>query len=348
MADYYSVLGVERNATPEEIKKAYRRAALKYHPDRNPENPEAEQKFKEISQAYEVLGDQQKRQNYDQFGTADRPQQTGFDDIFREFFGGEFFGGNFSRRRDHRSNIKVGVSITLEEVATGVAKRITFPRQTICSACHGKGGSGPACSACGGYGQVSHNVGPFTRTVTNCTACRGKGTKVEKNCELCHGNGAVRENYEVDIPIPAGISHDQVVRVEGIGHLLTSSGHRGDLHVVVKVAKHTIFDRRGKDLVYRHKLSFTDACLGTTIQVPLIGGQTAELRVPPGTQYGQVFKMMNRGLPGVDAVAKVKTKGHLFVEIAVTVPKELNPEAIAALKEFERLQELGQEKQNSK
>lgn len=331
MPDYYETLGVDQSATPDQIKKAYRQAALKYHPDRNPDNPEAEKKFKEASEAYAVLIDPQKRSHYDQFGTTESTSNGrggGWGVDFADFFTG--FDAFFHRDRD-RGDVRTEVVIDLEEVDTGVLRTVSFQRKRICRDCSGKGGSGQACKRCGGYGQVSDRVNGWTRVVATCPDCRGSGVKIKDLCSHCGGRGFKTEDATINIEIPAGIQNNTNIQFEGEGNVTPQS--RGSLTVTVKVSKHPIFHRRGNDLLYQQKLSFTEACLGCKISVPTLHGRSVDIDVPKGTQFGQMFRVPNKGLSSMGG-----GRGHLFVEIKVTVPEVLADGTEELLKKFQDLQ----------
>jgi molecular chaperone DnaJ len=340
--DYYEVLGVSRDADADTIKKAYRRAALEYHPDRNPDNAEAEAKFKEAAEAYEVLSDSGKRQRYDQFGHRGLEgagmhdfSGMGVEDIFSMFndiFGGSVFGG---RRQRGGVDLEMEVNLTLEEVATGVEKTVEFDRYEVCSRCNGSGGEPGTrrrnCPTCGGYGQVEHSTGfgaLFGRVVTACPACHGKGTIVTQPCKVCRGAGRERGRRKLAVKIPAGIRERQGVRVAGEGEP-DESGRRGDLHVYARIEKHTLFDRHGDELVCRVPISFAQAALGARVEVPSLAGRI-ELTVPPGTQHGQVFRLAGKGLPNL----RSGRKGDELVQVWIEVPKKLNKRQADLLRQY--------------
>jgi len=340
--DYYEVLGVPRDADAETIKKAYRRAALQYHPDRNRDDPEAEGKFKEAAEAYEVLSDADKRRRYDQFGHRGLEGAAmhdfsgmGVEDIFSMFtdiFGGSFFGG---RRGRGGVDLEMELSLTLEEVASGVEKTIEFDRHDMCGRCRGGGGepgtSRRNCPTCGGYGQVEHSTGfgaLFGRVVTACPACRGKGTIITQPCSACRGTGRERVHRKLAVQIPAGIRDGQGVRVAGEGEP-DESGHRGDLHVYTRVQKHAFFDRRGDDLVCRVPISFAQAALGARVEVPSLKGRV-ELTVPAGTQHGQVFRLAGQGLPSI----RTGRPGDELIQVWIEVPRKLNKRQAELLRHY--------------
>ncbi len=340
--DYYEVLGVPRDADADAIKKAYRRAALKYHPDRNPDDAEAEIRFKESAEAYEVLSDPEKRQRYDQFGHRGLEGAAmhdfsgmGVEDIFSMFndiFGGSMFGG---RRRRGGVDLEMELGLTLEEVESGVEKTIEFDRNDVCNHCHGSGGepgsSRRSCPTCGGYGQVEQSTGfgaLFGRIVTACPACRGRGSVIAKPCKACRGSGRERVRRKLAVQIPAGIRDRQGVRVAGEGEP-DDSGQRGDLHVYARIHKHALFQRRGDDLMCQVPISFAQAALGAKIEVPSLGGRV-ELTVPAGTQHGQVFRLTGKGMPHVGT----GRRGDELIQVWIEVPRKLNKRQAELLREY--------------
>ncbi len=342
--DYYEVLDVSRNASAEEVKKAYRKCALKYHPDRNRDDPDAEKKFKEAAEAYEVLGDQSKRARYDQFGHQGVSgggmhdfTHMGADDIFSMFndiFGGAFGGRRTSRRRG--ADLQAEVQVTLREVATGADKELSFTRDDVCGECEGtgaaKGSERRNCTTCGGYGQVEQAGGfggLFGRVVTNCPACHGRGTVVTTPCGRCRGSGKYPKKRVVNIKIPAGIHDGQAVRVRGEGEPGEPGTSPGDLHCYVRVQGHEFLERSNNDLVCPMPISFSQAALGARIEVPTLSGK-AELTVPAGTQYGQVFRMTGLGLPDL----RTGRSGDQLVQVLVEIPKRMTEEQERLLREF--------------
>ena len=342
--DYYEVLGVSRSATPEEVKKAYRQSALKYHPDRNQNDPEAEKKFKEASEAYEVLRDDQKRRMYDQYGHAGVTggamhdfTHMGVDDIFSMFediFGGGFGGGRRSRRRG--ADLQAEIEITLEEVAAGVEKTLEFTRDDDCEECGGRGAApGSAvqnCPTCGGYGQVEQ-AGPFGglfgRVVTSCPHCRGRGQVAKTPCRRCRGEGRAPRPRQVSIKLPAGIHEGQAVRVRGEGEPGGPGTPHGDLHCYVRVRPHPFLVRRDNDLVCQVPISFTQAALGAEVEIPALRG-TVKLTVPRGTQNGQVLRLAGQGLPDL----RTGRQGDELVQVLVEIPKKLSSEQEKLLRDF--------------
>lgn len=343
--DYYEVLGVSRDAAADEIKKAYRQAALKYHPDRNREDPSAETKFKEAAEAYEVLSDPDKRARYDRFGHQGVEGRgvhdfsgMGAQDIFSMFediFGGGMFGG---RRGGPRSgvNLEMEIELTLEEVASGVERAIEFERLDICDRCTGSGAEPGSqrrtCPSCGGYGQVEQTSGfgsLFGRVVTTCPTCRGKGTIITSPCRQCRGSGRQSKHRVLSVQIPAGIQDGQAVRVAGEGEPSENGGARGDLHVYVRVKPHMFFERHGHDLLCKVPISFTQAALGAKIEVPSLGGRV-ELKIPAGTQHGQMFRLAGKGLPSL----RSSRAGDEIVQVWIEVPKKLNKKQEQLLREY--------------
>jgi molecular chaperone DnaJ len=341
--DYYEVLSVDRNADGDTIKRAYRKLAMKYHPDRNPGDAEAEAKFKEAAQAYEVLSDPEKRQRYDRFGheglrgtsghdfsrmdPSDIFSMFGFGDVFEQMFGGGRRGGA-SRGYD----LETQVELTLEEVATGTEKTIEFTRQDLCTTCSGSGakpGTQPVtCVTCGGVGKVQHGGGMF-RMVTACPACQGQGKVYKEKCTTCKGNGRQPKKRVLNVKIPAGIHDGQAIRVGGEGEPGSAGGPRGDLHVVVRVAEHELFTREDDHLILRMPVSFTQAALGATVNVPALDGEV-EIVIKPGTQHGQLFRIPDRGLPNL----RGGRKGELVVVALIEIPKRLTEQQEKLLREF--------------
>jgi len=343
--DYYEVLGVAREAPPDEIKRAYRKCALKFHPDRNRNDAEAEKKFKEAAEAYEVLSDAQKRQRYDRFGHRGVSgagvhdfSHMGVEDIFSMFndiFGGAFGGrGGGGRRRG--ADLQAEVSITLNEAAVGVTKELSFKRQDLCEACSGSGAAPGSqrvsCPTCGGYGQVEQAGGLgglFGRVVTSCPNCRGEGKLAMHPCGKCRGTGRSAKKRVVSVQIPAGIHDSQVVRVRGEGEPGEAGAAPGDLHCYVRVAPHDFLERHENDLVCHMPVSFTQAALGATVEVPTLTGR-AELTVPPGTQHGQVFRLRGLGMPDL----RSGRAGDELVQVLVEIPKKLSERQEGLLREF--------------
>lgn len=346
--DYYDVLGIEKGASADDIKRSYRRLAMKYHPDKNPGDKEAEAKFKECAEAYEVLSDQQKRQQYDQYGHEGLRgagmhdfSRMNVEDIFSMFGFDDFFGGIFGgggRRRGGRSgpakgyDLETGVELTLEEIARGTEKTIEFTRQDACTSCSGSGaaaGSQPAkCPTCGGSGQVARGGGIF-QMVSTCPQCQGSGQVITKPCTGCKGTGRMPKKRTVSIKIPAGVHEGQGIRVAGEGEPGQGGGPNGDLYCYVRVKEHEYLQRDGNNLVAIVPISFTQATLGATINVPSLDG-TKRLRIPPGTQYGSVFRIKGQGLPDL----RTKRVGDQLVQVTIETPCKLNAEQEQLLREF--------------
>jgi molecular chaperone DnaJ len=339
--DYYEVLAVSRTAAIEEIKAAYRKAALKWHPDRNPENKaEAEIKFRECTEAYSVLSDQQKRQIYDTYGHAglssagaaqgfDNTVFQDFHDIFGDFFGFEdLFGGGGGRRGRSRAqrgaDLRYDMSLTFEEASAGVTTKIKLPRQEYCEACNGTGakkGTGvQACQTCAGRGQVAYQQGFFTITRT-CPACQGAGQIVRERCPECRGLGRFEREKTIELRIPPGVDTGTRLRVGGEGEPGPNGGPAGDLYVVLDVKEHPFFERRGADLYCTIPLSIAQASLGTELQVPGLNGEE-KLKIPEGTQSGAVFRIKGKGL----ADPRGGGKGDLYYHVRVLTPTKLTRE----------------------
>src|SRR4051812_20670449 len=350
--DYYEVLGVERNATAEVIKRSYRKLAVQFHPDKNPDDPEAEEKFKEIGEAYDVLMDADKRAAYDRFGHAAFSQGTsarGFHDpfdIFREVFssggggGGifeTFFGGSGMSAEDSQrgSDLRYDMQITLEEAAFGAEKEIEVRKLDTCGKCSGSGaepGSRTiACPTCGGRGQVISSRGFFQVSQT-CPRCRGLGEILEKPCPQCQGDGRVEKPTRIKLTIPAGISNGARLRSSGNGEAGIRGGAHGDLYVVIHIKEHKVFQRDGDDLYCEVPITFTVAALGGEAAVPTLEGK-ANLKVPAGTQTGQMFKFRSKGLVNVNG----RGHGDLLVRVIVEVPSKLNAQQRQKLEEFANL-----------
>ncbi|NOY81808.1 MAG: molecular chaperone DnaJ [Kiritimatiellaeota bacterium] len=347
--DYYEVLGVDRSATAEELKKAYRRLAIKYHPDKNPGDKEAEERFKEASEAYQVLSDPAKRSQYDQFGHEafvsgqhGAGRGAGFDpfDIFQQVFGGSFFesfmGGGRSREaaRDG-ADLRYDLQIDFEEAVFGADKEISIPRAETCTRCKGTGcepgTSRRRCPQCGGTGQITMAQGFFSIR-QRCPVCAGTGEKIESPCRDCRGEGRVQKRKRIQIHIPAGVDTGARLRVAGEGEAGRRGGSRGDLYVVLHVRDHEIFQREDNDLYCEVPVPFTTAALGGTIKVPTVSG-TAEVRVPPGTQSGTVFRLRGKGIPSLRGYGR----GDQHVRVIVEVPVHLSAKQKEKLREFQEM-----------
>jgi molecular chaperone DnaJ len=338
--DYYEVLGIARDTSDQDIKSAYRKLALKYHPDRNPGNAEAEEKFKEAAEAYAVLADADKRSAYDRFGHAGVSSAAGaggfdptifadFGDIFgglRDIFGfGDFFGGGGRRAGPQRgSDLRYDLEISFEESATGMETAIQIPRQEACEACKGSGaaaGTSPAvCPQCGGRGQIRYQQGFFTVAQT-CRQCGGAGRVITKACPECRGHGQVARQRKLTVRIPAGIANGQRLRLYGEGEGGQGGGPTGDLYVVVHVQEHQVFRREGDDLFCRVPVTFPIVALGGEISVPTLNGSD-HVTIPQGTQSGQVFHLRGKGMPSVSG----RGRGDLHVVVDVATPKKLTKE----------------------
>jgi molecular chaperone DnaJ len=351
--DYYEVLGVTKTADAEEIKRAYRKLAMKYHPDRNEgaEKAEAERKFKEAAEAYEVLSDSGKRQRYDQFGHQGVSASHDYahmdpNDIFSIFEG--IFGGGMGGRRQQNPNspargfdLETQVELTLAEIATGAEKTLEFDRNEKCETCSGTGakaGSTPQrCATCGGQGQViQQGFGGMFRMATTCPNCRGRGNVIRDYCTSCRGQGKVPKSRKIAVKVPAGVHEGQTVRVPGEGEPGERGGPPGDLHCHIAVRAHPIFARQGNELVCQIPISFAQAALGTELDVPTLRGK-AKLDIPHGTQHGEVFKIRSEGLPDL----RSGRKGDQLVQVLIEVPRKLTEKQKHLLKEFAGHEEAG-------
>ena len=345
--DYYEVLGVERNVSEEEVKRAYRKLAVKFHPDKNPEDPHAEDKFKEIGEAYDVLMDPDKRAAYDRLGHAAFTQgaaRGGFHDpfdIFREVFAGAgggifetFFGGVGGRGEDRQrgSDLRCDMQIKLEEAAFGVEKEIEIQKLDTCDKCQGSGAEPGSrtinCPACGGRGQVISSRGFFQVSQT-CPRCRGAGQIIEKPCRQCHGEGRLEKMSRIMLKIPAGIADGSRLRSSRNGEAGTRGGPHGDLYVVIHIKEHKIFQREDDNLYCEVPIPFSSAALGGEVDVPTLEGK-AHLKVPAGTQSGQIFKLRGKGIVNVNG----RERGDLLARLIVEVPTRLNAEQRQKLEEF--------------
>ncbi|MGA2096245.1 MAG: molecular chaperone DnaJ [Candidatus Acidiferrum sp.] len=345
--DFYEVLGVTRTASVEEIKSSYRKAALKWHPDRNPENKEeAEVKFRECTEAYSILSDAEKRQVYDTYGHAGLSGGGGVDfnsTVFRDFHDilGDFFGfedlfstGRTGRQRKQRgSDLRYDMTLTFEEASAGVTTKIKLPRQEYCEACNGTGakkGTGViACQTCAGRGQLAYQQGFFTISRT-CPACQGAGQIVRERCPDCRGQGRIEREKTIELRIPPGVDSGTRLRVTGEGEPAPNGGVPGDLYVVLEVKEHPFFERRGADLYCTIPLSVTQAALGTELQVPGLNGEE-KLKVPEGTQSGAVFRIKGKGL----ADPRGGGKGDLYYHVRVLTPTKLTREQRKLLEQLD-------------
>ncbi len=352
--DYYEVLEIEKSAGEAEVKKAYRKMALKYHPDRNPNDKEAEEKFKEAAEAYEVLRDPQKRAKYDQYGHAGMKGGFGgggmsmddifsqFGDIFENAFGFGGFGGfggssRSGRKRAHRgSNLRVKVKLKLEEIANGVEKKIKVNKYVSCSECHGTGAkNGKAhntCSTCRGNGQVTRVADTFLgrmQTTTTCPSCNGEGKVIRDKCTKCYGNGIVKDDEVIKINIPAGVADGMQLSLSGKGNAGPREGIPGDLIILIEEIKNDDFVRDGKNLIHDLYISFPDAAMGTSVEIPTIEGK-ARLKIEPGTQSGKILRLKGKGLPEINSYGR----GDILVNINVWTPKTLSKEERKVLERF--------------
>lgn len=351
--DYYEVLGISRTASGEEIKRAYRQLALKYHPDRNPGNREFEEKFKEAAEAYSVLGDSGKRLTYDRYGFDGLRGEgftgfSGFDasifgdfeDILGSLFGfGDFFGTRTGRRRPsprRGRDLALELEISLEETAAGVEREIQLSRAEHCPDCHGSGmkpgTKKAACPTCGGRGQMRYQQGFFTVSRT-CSHCHGAGEIITAPCPECRGSGHVRQKRKLSVSIPAGVEDGSRLRVEGQGEAGDSAASPGDLYVLIRVAKHPFFEREDNNLFCKVDISFAQAALGAAIEVPGLDRESTVLKIPAGTQTGSVFRLKGRGIKDL----RFRRQGDQFVKVRVATPESLSKEEKALLR---RLAEL--------
>ena len=354
--DYYEVLGVDKSASAEDIKKAYRKMAIKYHPDKNPGDKEAEEKFKEAAEAYSILSDADKKARYDQFGHAGvdgaAPDFSGgfgnLNDILNDLFGGAFgggfsgfggfgggFGGGQRQQRVYKGrDIRVRVKLTLEEIAKGVEKEISIEKSVPCQECGGKGAKNSSdiktCSACNGTGQVQRVVNSFlgqTVTYSTCQQCGGEGKVITNPCRSCGGTGLVRKRETIKVKIPAGVEAGMQLTIQGQGHAAKNNGINGDLLVVIEEQEHPDLKREGNNLYYTKIISMPDAILGAEVEIPCLDGPY-RIKVDAGTQSGTVVRLRNKGLPTVNGYGGT---GDLYVKFAVWIPKKLDREEKAVI-----------------
>lgn len=347
--DYYEVLGVSKGASADDIKKAYRKEAKKYHPDLHPGDKAAEAKFKEVNEAYEVLSDSDKKARYDQFGHAGvDPNFSGggggfdgfgdFGDIFSDIFGGFGFGGGARRNGPKRgADIRKIIELTFEEAAFGCKKKITLNKTEDCEACHGTGakaGTSPAtCSRCGGSGQVTTQTRTplgYMRNVTTCPECHGSGKIIKEPCQACRGSGKVRRERTIEVDIPQGINDGQTMQISGGGEPGTKGGPTGDLLLTIRIKKHEIFTRDDFDVYITMPITFVQAALGATIKVPTISG-VVEYDIPPETQTGSMFRLRGKGIPYI----RGKGRGDQYVKVEVETPKNLSAKQKELLRQFD-------------
>ena len=354
--DYYEVLGVIKSTSPEDIKKAYRKSALKYHPDKNKGDKASENKFKEASEAYHVLSDKKRRKNYDQFGHAafeggpgrggfenfDFSQfSTSFSDIFEDFFEG--FGETRGRRQGRSSSfrgedLRYDLSISLEDAYHGKKHEINFSSSERCGRCDGYGGepgSKPvSCSMCGGQGQVRSSQGFFTIQQT-CPECSGSGEQISSVCKECRGMGKKQTRKKIFTNIPKGVDDGTRIRLSGKGEVGIKGGTNGDLYIFVSIEAHSIFQRSEENLFYEFPISLADATLGTTVEVPTIDGEKAKVKIPAGTQNGKQFRLRGKGMP----IIRDKDYGDLYIRAVTEVPVSLNKEQKNLLEQFKKLED---------
>lgn len=364
--DLYEILGISRNASQDEIKKAYRQQAVKYHPDKNPGNKEAEDKFKEIAEAYAILSDPEKRSRYDRFGhtgTTGAGDFRGFsniEDIFSAFgdiFGGGGFGDIFgggqrrSRRATNRgSDLQLKLRLSLEEVATGVTKKINVKKYVPCDTCHGSGSASSAstaeCPVCRGSGeirQVSQSLFGQMVNVTTCHNCGGEGRVVSDPCRTCNGDGRVAGKKQIEINIPAGVATGNYIPLRGEGNIGKRNGPAGDLLVYIEEEPHSIFERSGNDVIMVLPISFPKAVLGSSMEIPTLTGK-ARINIPAGTSPGKILRMRNKGIPNVHGAGI----GDQLVQIQVYIPKNLSADEREVIKNLEDMSSLEPSKDGSK
>ena len=356
--DYYEVLGVSKSVNEADLKKAYRRLAMKHHPDRNPDDKESEVKFKEAKEAYDVLSDAEKRSTYDQFGHAAFEQGMGggggfggagaggFGDIFGDMFGDIFGGGGGARQRQRRgADLRYNLELTLEQAVRGTETNITVPRMSACKTCQGSGakkGSTPTqCSTCQGQGQVRIQQGFFS-VQQACPQCHGNGTIISDPCLDCGGQGRVRENKKLAVKIPAGVDEGDQIRLSGEGESAGSGGVNGDLYVSVSLKEHAIFTREGVDLHCSVPVTYSSLALGGELEVPTLEGR-AKLKIPAGTQSGKLFRLRGKGVKNVRNAGFV---GDLYCEVNVETPVNLTKRQKELLQELENSISEGGSKHN--
>lgn len=358
--DYYEVLGVQKGASDDEIKKAFRKMSKKYHPDLNPGDKDAEEKFKEVNEAYQVLSDPDKKSKYDQFGHAGVDPNFGagggyggagfdFGDIFGDIFGG--FGGGFGggRRNGPRrgNDIRRVIDISFEEAAFGCTKTMNIQTQEKCGECGGtgakKGTTATVCSHCNGTGRVKtqqRTILGYMTTETTCPQCNGEGKIIKEPCRECRGTGAVRRNKTIEVQIPSGIDDNQTIQLSGKGEAGSKGGPNGDLLITVRVRPHDIFQRRGNDVFINMPISFVEAALGANVKVPTIDGGCVELTIPEGTQAGTRFRMKGKGIPYL----RSKSRGDQYVTVEIEIPRNLTQKQRELLKDFDEDKNYKQKK----
>ena len=354
-ADYYNTLGISKNASQEEIKSAYRKLAMKYHPDKNPGDASSEAKFKEASEAYQVLSNSQKKSNYDQFGHAAFENGGGgaggfsdfggfdsgsFSNIFDDFFG-DFTGGGRRRsssRSKRGSDLKINIEVTLEEAYQGKKQTFEVPTSEKCVECSGSGAAtgskASTCRTCDGHGQVRAQQGFFTLQQT-CPDCGGEGKTISKPCKICRGTGTNRVNKTLSIQIPKGVDDGTQMRLAGKGEAGPRGGTQGDLYVYLSLKKHPIFKREEENLYFELPVSIVDAALGTTIEIPTIDGSKSNVKIPPGTQTGKQLRLKDKGMP----LLRGSGFGDLYLQIKVEVPVNLSREQKILLEKYKELED---------
>ncbi len=352
--DYYEVLGVSKGASRDEIKKAYRKLAIQYHPDKNQGSREAEEKFKEATESYEVLSDEKKKQAYDQFGFAGVEGMGGaggahdyssvyrdFEDIFGDFGGvfDSFFGGGRRRSGGTRSgnrgsDLRYNLTIPFKDIVFGTKVQISYTRHVACSTCKGSGaesgGGRKVCPTCGGSGQVRRSSGFFS-IASPCPTCSGEGFVIDNPCKVCHGTGLIQKIQKIKVTIPPGIESGKRINIPSQGDAGTNGGSAGDLYVYINVEAHRYFERDGSDLYCVIPISFTQAALGSEIQVETIQGKRVKLKIPAGTQNGKILRLRNEGIPHLHNANK---RGDMYIRLRVDIPKKLSSKAKAILKEY--------------
>ncbi len=358
--DYYKILEVEKNATAEDIKKAYRKLAMKYHPDQNKDNPAAEEKFKEVSEAYEILKDDQKRAAFDRYGSAAFDGSMGggaggggfggfnagaFSDIFEDMFG-EFMGGRGGKGGQTRgSDIQYTMELTLEEAFKGKESTIKIPLNEECDTCKGSGAeagtSAEQCGTCKGSGRVRQQQGFFTIERT-CPTCSGQGTSIKSPCKKCSGQGRTRKDKTIKVKIPAGVENGRRIRLNGEGEAGIRGGARGDLYILIGIKPHKLFQRENANLYCRVPITVTKAALGGDLEVPTIEGTSAKVKIPPGTQTGQQFRIKGKGM----SIMRSESRGDMFIEIFVETPVNLDKKQQDLLKQLDT--SLASEKSGNK
>ena len=351
--DYYDVLGVQKNSSPEQIKAAYRKLAVKHHPDKNPGDKSSEEKFKEASEAYHVLSDKERKQNYDNFGHAAFENGAGgrggfgnfdfsshFSDIFEDFFGD--FGGGGRGRRSRKSNfrgsdLRYDLSITLEEAYNGKKQDIKFSTSEKCNTCSGSGSKpghdAGSCSMCGGHGQVRSSQGFFTVQQT-CPQCSGTGEEITNPCNSCGGQGKKQTSKRLSVTIPKGVDDGTRIRLAGKGEAGSRGAGSGDLYLFINVYSHELFKRSDENLFFEYPVSIADAALGTSLEIPTIDGAKAKIKIPAGTQGGKQFRLKGKGMPYM----RGSGNGDLYVQVNTEVPVSLNKEQKELLEKFRKIE----------